>query len=266
MSNQPVKPSGRDAQQHSIQCVDRTVSVLEALAREGALGVTAIAAELGVHKSTASRLLTTLESRGLVEHSFKGDRYRLGHGMIQLSRAAVHTYPLSAISRPVCRALAQTVGETVDVSVNDGLGVVSIDQVIGSASLTAVASLGRREPMHATAAGKVFLAHMSPSELAGTLARGLKSFTDHTLVDVNDVKSELAGVLDQGYAQSVDEHEVGLLGIASPIHGADGQVVAALTVSGPTFRIGRHAVPQVAGHLFAAAAEISQRNGHRKSG
>jgi DNA-binding IclR family transcriptional regulator len=254
---------GRDTSVHS---VDRAISILQVLARHGAAGVTEIAGELDVHKSTVSRLLGTLESRGLVEQSSSRGRYRLGYGVVQLAAGATKKHDLSVISRPICHDLADTVGETVNVAVRDDRAVVSIDQVIGSSTVTTVNWVGQRTPMHATAGGKVFLAHMPPDELKASLAGGLEHYTDRTIVDAKTLVRQLETVRIQGYAEMLEEHEVGLAGVAAPIRALDGQVIAALTISGPNFRINEHTIPGVAPHLLSAAAEISERNGYPKPG
>jgi DNA-binding IclR family transcriptional regulator len=246
--------------------VDRAISILQVLARHGAVGVTEIATELDVHKSTVSRLLGTLEARGLVEQSHHRGRYRLGYGVVQLAAGATKKYDLSVISRPICHDLAETVGETVNVAVKDGDSVVSIDQVIGSATVTTVNWVGQRTPMHATSAGKVFLAHLTADELERNLQAGLERFTAHTIVVAETLTEQLEMVRSKGYAQTLEEHEIGLAAVAAPIRSLDGQVIAALTVSGPNFRLNDSTIPGVAQHVIAAAAEISERNGYPKPG
>ncbi len=258
--------NGRGARDNSVHSVDRAISILQVLARHGAAGVTEIATELDVHKSTVSRLLGTLEARGMVEQGSRRGRYRLGHGVVQLAAGATRKHDLSVISRPICHELADAVGETVNVAVRDGHSVVSIDQVIGASTVTTMNWVGQRTPMHATSAGKVFLASMTPGELKTSLAGGLERFTEHTIVDAGVLTEQLDEVRLQGYAHTLEEHEVGLAAIAAPIKALGGEVIAALTVSGPNFRINEHTIPAVAPHLVAAAAEISERNGYPKPG
>jgi DNA-binding IclR family transcriptional regulator len=261
-----VMVNSRGTRDNSVHSVDRAISILQVLARHGAAGVTEIAAELDVHKSTVSRLLGTLEARGLVEQGSNRGRYRLGYGVVQLAAGATKKHDLSVISRPICHDLADTVGETVNVAVRDGRHVVSIDQVIGSSAVTTMNWVGQRTPLHATSAGKVFLANMTPEELKMSLAGGLERYTEHTVVDTSILTEQLETARSLGYAQALEEHEIGLAAVAAPIRALDGQVIAALTVSGPNFRINEHTIPGVAPHLLAAAAEISERNGYPKPG
>jgi DNA-binding IclR family transcriptional regulator len=260
MANNRVE---RDA---SVQSVDRAISILQVLARHGAAGVTEIAGELGAHKSTVFRLLATLEARGLVEQNAERGRYQLGYGVVQLAAGATKKHDLSLLSRTICHQLAETVRETVNVAIHDGHAVISIDQVIGSAAVTTVNWVGQRTPMHATSAGKLFLAHMPGEQADAILAEGLERYTPHTIVDPAALKQQLVRARERGYACTVEEHEVGLAAVAAPIRSLDGQVVAAVTVSGPIFRLNEDTIPHVAQHVLAAAAEISQRNGYPKPG
>jgi DNA-binding IclR family transcriptional regulator len=146
----------------AVQSVDRAVSVLEILARVGEAGVTEIAEELDVHKSTAFRLLGVLENRGLVAKAKDRGKYCLGAAVLRLAGAAVRL-DISQEGVPVCRELADEVGETVNVAVLDDDAAVNIMQARGTASVTAQNWLGRRTPLHATSSGKVLLAHMPPT-------------------------------------------------------------------------------------------------------
>lgn len=250
----------------SVHSVDRAISVLQVLARGGPETVTEIAAQLGLHKSTVFRLLATLEARGLVEQNTSRGRYRLGYGVVQLAAGAAKKHDLSVISRPICQELAEVVGETVNIAVPDGTDVVAIDQVIGPASVTSVNWVGERTPMHAAAAGKVFLADLAEDDLRHRVSAGLTRFTDLTLVDADALSERLAEVRDRGYGVTSDEYEPGLAALAAPIRALDGRVIAAVAISGPTFRINDETIPRLATHVVAAADEISQRNGYPKRG
>lgn len=256
----------RTVRDTSVQSVHRAISILQVLALRGPAGVTEIATELGVHKSTVFRLLATLESRGLVDqHSDRG-RYRLAYGVVQLAAGATKMDDLSQLSHPVCRQLAEAVQETVNLVVHDGRAVISIAQVLGTPTITTVNWVGQRTPMHATSAGKVFMADMDPAQLDALLAQGLETYTPHTIVDPSRLEQELVLVRERGYATTMEEHEIGLAAIGAPVRTLDGRVIAAVTASGPTFRINADTVPDLAKHVLAAAAEISQRHGYPRRG
>ncbi|MFI7343222.1 IclR family transcriptional regulator [Streptomyces sp. NPDC050085] len=246
----------------AVQSVDRAVSVLESLARHGEAGVTEIADELGVHKSTAFRLLGVLENRGLVGQAKDRGKYYLGAGMLRLAGAAAVRLDISQEGAPVCRELADELGETVNIAVLDEDMAVNIMQARGAASVTAQNWLGRRTPLHATSSGKVLLAHQPQVLREGLLARTLPRFTEHTVTGTSALRTELDAVREQGFAVAVEELERGLAAVAAPARAHDGKVVGAISVSGPAFRLTEDSLPALAKRTVAAAAELSRRMGH----
>lgn len=250
----------------SVHSVDRAVSIMQVLASRGPTTVTEIASELRIHKSTVFRLLYTLEARGLVDQTTSRGRYQLGYGVVQLAARASRKLDLTVVSRRICETLAEEVGESVDIAIPDDNFVLSIDQVIGSAAVTTVNWVGRRTPMHATAAGKLFLAFMPDEQRSDYFAHPLQRFTEHTITSRRAFEQQLEAVRSQGYGSTLEEFEVGLAAVAAPIRDLDGQVVAAVSVSGPNFRINPDTIPGIADQAIAAAEEISQRNGQPKPG
>jgi DNA-binding IclR family transcriptional regulator len=107
---------------------------------------------------------------------------------------------------------------------------------------------------------------MDPEQLDALIAVGLETYTAHTIVDPSVLKQQLALVRERGYASTIEEHEIGLAAIGAPLRTLDGQVIAAVTASGPTFRINDDTLPELAKHILAAAAEISQRHGYPRRG
>ena len=158
----------------SVQSVDRAVAILEILARDGEAGVTEVARELDVHKSTASRLLAALDRRELVTQDTARGKFRLGVGIVRLAGAASQRLDVVQESRPVCRALAQEVGETVNLVILSGRDALYLDQAAGPAALSPHNWAGRRIPLHATSDGKVLLAYLPEAELAGCLTPPLR--------------------------------------------------------------------------------------------
>ncbi|CAL9383626.1 IclR family transcriptional regulator [Streptomyces levis] len=256
-----AKQSGRGGAS-AVQSVDRAVSVLEILARHGEAGVTEIADELDVHKSTAFRLLGVLENRGLVAQAKDRGKYYLGAGVLRLAGAAAVRLDVSQEGVPVCRELADELGETVNIAVLDDDAAVNIMQARGTASVTAQNWLGRRTPLHATSSGKVLLAHLPPTLREGLLARPLHRFTERTVTVASMLRGELDTVVQQGYAITVEELEIGLAAAASPVRAHDGKVIASLSVSGPVYRLSPERLPDIAKRTEAAAAELSRRMGY----
>ncbi|MGV9428059.1 IclR family transcriptional regulator [Streptomyces sp. NPDC003656] len=245
-----------------MQSVDRAVSVLEILARHGEAGVTEIADELDVHKSTAFRLLGVLENRGLVAQAKDRGKYYLGAGVLRLAGAAAVRLDISQEGVPVCREVADELGETVNIAVLDDDAAVNIMQARGTASVTAQNWLGRRSPLHASSSGKVLLAHLPPTLREGLLARPLHRFTERTVTGAAMLRAELEAVVEQGYAMTVEELELGLAAVAAPVRSHDGKVIGAITVSGPVYRLHADRLPEVAKRAVAAGAELSRRMGY----
>src|ERR1044071_8367306 len=154
-----------------VQSVDRAVTVLEILAREGEAGVTEIAVELGVHKSTAFRLVAALENRGLVAQHMDRGKYRLGVGILRLAGATTARLDLVQESRPICERLAREAGETINIAVlADGFALY-LDQVAGPSALQTRNWVGQRLDLHATSNGNVLLAHTADARVGEPLAR-----------------------------------------------------------------------------------------------
>lgn len=248
----------------TIQSVDRAVEVLELLAHLGASRVTDVAAALGIHKSTAHRLLATLERRGLVEQEVDTARYRLGLGLSQLASSVSADLDLRRITRPVCEQLALRARESVTLDVLEGDEINHVDQIDGSSAVVSVNWLGRRSPLHCTASGKVFLTYSLPSLRERVLTDELKAYTDHTITSSDELDRDLEDTRRRGYSQAVEELEVGLVAVAAPIHYADGMVVAALGISGPLHRLSLERLPQLGQLLVGAAEQASWRLGYRE--
>jgi DNA-binding IclR family transcriptional regulator len=244
----------------TVQSVDRALSILELLARDGEAGVTEIAAELGVHKSTAFRLLATLEAHRLVEQDGDRGRYRLGVGNLRLAGATTARLDLVTEARPVCRQLAADTGETVNITVRSETSALYLDQVAGSSALQSHNWVGQHIPLHATSNGKVLLSELSEVELKAAL-RELPRFTNTTITTRPRLREELAKVREDGYALAIDELEVGLTAAAAPIRSAHGDIIASMSISGPTFRLDRERLAQTVPQLVAAALEVSHRLG-----
>ncbi|WP_206306430.1 IclR family transcriptional regulator [Streptomyces malaysiense] len=246
----------------AVQSVDRAVSVLEILARDGEAGVSEIATELDVHKSTAFRLLGVLEHRGLVAQAKDRGKYYLGAGVLRLAGAVAVRLDISQEGVPVCREVADELGETVNLAVLDEDAAVNIMQARGTASVAAQNWLGRRTPLHATSSGKVLLAHQPPTARDGLLGRPLHRFTEHTVTDAGTLRTELAAVAERGYGVTVEELEPGLAAVAAPVRSHDGEVIAAISVSGPVYRLTPERLAEVSRRMVAAGTELSRRMGY----
>ena len=241
-----------------VQSVGRAISIMELLGRRGWSGVTEVANELDIHKSTAYRLLTTLRDRGLVEQDAATEKYRLGFGLVMLASSVTADLDIARCSRPVCERLAGQTRETATVAVLEGDDAIVIHQSNSRFSALSVDWSGRHTPLHATAAGKVFLFYMPEDQRLRILEKPLQRYTENTILDPAVLQDQLRVGRERGYWYTAEELEVGLNAIAAPIRAADGAVVAAVSVSGPAFRLPVDSIRSVAEIVKEAAAEISR--------
>lgn len=221
--------------QSGVQSIARAFAVLGAL-EDGPRGVTEVAARLGLPKSTAARMLTTLVQEGAVEQLESDARYRLGRRIATLGQAVEPTRDLIAIARPHLVELAAAVGETAGLSVPDGDVVHFIDQVASDHEVQVRDWTGTRVPMHAVPSGQVFLASMTDVEIEAFLARPLAWFTPQTLDDPVRLRERVARVRVDGCAWVREEFADGLTSVAVAIEDRGGAAVAALHVHGPSYR------------------------------
>jgi len=262
-TDQPdVSASNDPAPGGAVQSVDRAVRVLEILAREGEAGVTEIARELGVHTSTASRLVAALLAHELVEHPRARGKYRLGVGLLRLAGATASRLDVTTQAQPVCEALAAELDETTNVAIISGDVAVNVCQAQGSTHVAAQNWVGQRTVLHATSSGKVLLAYLCDEELDVMLDGQLERFTPRTFTSPGELRKELQGIRERGWAHAIEEYEEGLNAVAAPIRAHDGSVVAAISASGPAYRLSEDRIPEASQAVSRAAAEVSRRLGY----
>lgn len=245
----------------AIQSVDRALAIMEILGRDGWAGVTDMAAELNIHKSTVFRLLATLEGRAMVEQHPGTQKYRLGFAVVRLASGVRAGLDLKQIVRPILERLSELAEETVNLAVLEGAEVVNIDQANLSNSVVSVDWLGRRSPPHVTATGKVFLAHAPPRMREDYLSVELPAATPHSITSRSRLEAQLDEVRLRGYAVALGELEEGLHAVAAGVRGADGSVIAAVSLSGPSYRIPLERIPQVGQLVRESADEVSRKLG-----
>ena len=241
------------------EAADRVVSVLEMLAEspEG-LGPSEVGERLAVHKATASRLLGTLAARHLVERTSSG-RYRLGAGMVRLAGFAIHGTGLVTSARPAIEALSARTGETVTLGILEGLHVLYVDEVYDRHSIVSANWIGRRSPVHCSSSGKVLVAD-DDDRIEQILRSTLEGRTRHSLTEPEALRTVLAEVRRRGFAASTSELEEGLNTVATPVR-VGGRVVAAVSISGPSFRLPARDLPRLAPLAQRTCAAIARDMG-----
>jgi DNA-binding IclR family transcriptional regulator len=251
-----------DVEGSNLRSVARALRSLELIGEARELGVSELGRRLGVHKATASRLAATLAEHGFVERDPVTERYRLGFALVALAGSAVANLDLVRTARPVLEELAERARETVNLGVRSGDGVVYLDQVRGARSIVAVNWVGRRTTLHDTSNGKVLLAFAADDDADRVLAGPLERRTPNTICDPDLLREQLATVRERGWAQTLEELEDGLNAVAAPVRDAEGGVIAAVSVSGPAFRMRPTDLPRVARLVADAGNAVSQRLGY----
>jgi IclR family transcriptional regulator, acetate operon repressor len=226
---------------------------------DGEARVTELARCVGMQKSTASRLLTTLRQRGLVEQNDDSGKYRLGLAMVRLGGQAERTLDLRSIAMPELQAVARSVKETTTFGVLEADGVITIawSDESGRGHDRTVRSM----PLHATAPGKVLLSSRPEREIIRLSRIGFTPYTSHTIVRVDLLLEECARVRKRGFATAFGEHEPMVNALAVPVFDQRSSVVAALEVRASANRILPSRIPELIKRISEAAAVITERLG-----
>ena len=230
--------------------------------READLGVSELARRLGLGKSTVHRMLTTLVAEGLIEQNPRTGGYRLGIVMFELGQAVrVHMDLHAAVGQVLSELRAQT-GESSQVGVLDGHEVVYVDRLESAHSLRLFTETGRRVPVHCTSSGKVLLAYLPEGRRHAVLrAAPLTALTPHTITSAEQLMAELARVRRRGWAEAINEREIGIASIAAPVRDVTGEVVAAISIGVPLARCSVMALRRLAPTIVEAAEAASRRLG-----
>jgi IclR family transcriptional regulator, KDG regulon repressor len=232
------------------------------LTREEELGVSELARRLHLGKSTVHRLLTTLSAEGLVQQDPRTGGYRLGIVMFELGEAVRVHMDLHAAAGSVLAHLREQTGESSQVGVADGDDVVYVDRMESSHSLRLFTEAGRRMPMYCTSSGKVLLAYRPEPQRRAFLDRvPLRPLTPHTITDPRRMLAELDAVRARGWAEAVNEREIGVASLAAPIRDLTGSVVAAISVGAPITRYRSVPRRRMAQAVVEAGQAVSRRLG-----
>lgn len=245
------------------QAVLRAFSILKVFSDERpSWGLTDLANEVALNKTTTYRLLTALESEGMVMRN--GDEtYRLGPEVVVLGGRALRQNDLRRVTRPYLEQLADETGETTSLDVLVDEDVLLIDEVIGPRLTGSVSSLGTRHPAYATASGKAILAFLPDEKLAPFLQRPLPPITDETITSPTLLMQELHEVRTLGYAVNREELEEGLVVVAAPVYNYDGEVAGSISLGGTSLRFTPERIAEMGALIRETAVEISQKLGHQ---
>jgi DNA-binding IclR family transcriptional regulator len=250
--------SRRSSSLRTIQAVDRAAALLKAIADSPQpLTVVELASATGLNRSTAWRLLATLDRHELVERDPATQRYRVGYAILQMAAAGDYD-ALVRRARPVLKRLALDTGETANLAVATRFNLVYVDQVETPKIMMSSSWIGRSAPLHATSSGKAFLAWLPPEEREALAPARLKRYTETTITTRRDLDEELAAIRRDGYSVCVGELEETLFGASAPVLNERNRPLAIVSVWGPQHRVFEERLPELGRRAARAAAEITE--------
>lgn len=250
------------AQGGQVQSLDRALSILERLAEADGMTLTDLAQSVGLAPSTTHRLLTTLQQRRFADFDEEYGLWVIGVGAFNVGNAFLRNRRIVTLGRPVMRRLMEDVGETVNLAVEDQNELVYVTQFESHAPMRAFFRPGRRAPMHASAVGKAMLAEIDDAALTDLLHRkGMPRFTDKTIVDPSALRAELVKTRERGWGLDDEEHTVGMRCVAATIHNEHGEVIAGVSVSGPSVRVTETRLGELGAKVVQAANQITEQIG-----
>jgi len=263
-SNQPSKPN------NLVQTIERVSSLLDMVGQNPqGFSIRDLSAKLGLPKATIHRLLSSLAYFAYVRQDPKTRNYFLGLKLVELGNLLLSQLDLRKEAEPFLRDLAEGTKETVHMVFLDRNEIVYIDKVETDHSpggLRMASRVGLRNPAHSCAVGKVLLSHLSEDELNHIIEeKGLPKRTENTITDPIRLKEQLKSVRVQGYAIDDEENERGIRCVAAPIYNEVGRPVAAVSISGPAFRVTKRVIQErLKREVMETALKISQRLGFRE--
>jgi DNA-binding IclR family transcriptional regulator len=250
---------------YRVQVLDRALAALEVLAgRSSECSLVEVCRTLKLHKSTAHRLMMVLEQHRLVDKNPDTGRYRLGLKLFELGSKAIAGLDLRRHAKPYLDRLQRELGETVFFCLLDEGQVFYIEKIESQQSVRTACTVGSRAPAYCTAVGKAMLAELTEAEVNQIVRRwGLKAITPNTITTNSALKAELKAIRCRGYAIDNEEKELGLRCVSAAVRGDQGKLLAALSVSGPAFRVTQERVPEIGRTVMKAAMDLSYEFGYR---
>ncbi|KYZ75776.1 hypothetical protein AXX12_11255 [Anaerosporomusa subterranea] len=243
-----------------VQSVDRALQILTAFETSSPeLSIRELSAVLNLPKSTIHRLLMTLEYQGFIEQVPTSRNYRLGLRLRVLGEKVIETRNLESEAVPILQVLMQNCGETVSVSILDGIETVIVEKLESFQAMRVTSQIGKRCPIHCSGSGKALLAFQPVHIVEQILAKApLLRFTNYTITDPQELIDQLPEIRRRGFAVDDEEIVEDQLCISAPVRDSEGKAFAAITASGPKGRIKSKGVPQIADCVMNAANQLSR--------
>ena len=250
--------------ENMVKSVSRALDIIRLISiKKGGLGVTEIANQMDINKSSVYRILSTLVQYGYVEQDKGTERYKLGFQFLEISSRLLESIDLSTEAKPFLQELEKETNEVIHLVVYDQGEVVYIEKLDGNEALRMHSKVGKRAPMHCTSVGKAILAHLPSAYVKEIIERkGLPIHTENTITDKNIFLKELSDVRKKGFALDLQENEYGITCIAVPIFDHLSKVAAAVSISGPTMRMTEARLEELKPRMIDIGKQISSRLGY----
>jgi IclR family KDG regulon transcriptional repressor len=234
-----VKSENTSDTRYNIRVLDRAIRILSLLADGKPRTPVEVSEGINLSPSTTFRLLTTLSYHNYLKRDERSNQYRLGLACLELAHAYADSNDLRKVALPELEALRDEVKETVHLAVLDNMEIVYLEKLTGLHAIGMMSSrVGGRAPAHCTGIGKALLAFQKPDLVRSHYKKyGLTRYTDTTIIDLDVLIKELENIHQRGYAFDKGEHENEVRCIAAPIFDLNGELVAALSISGPSARM-----------------------------
>jgi len=246
-----------------VAAVTHAITLLKALPTNGEkIGVNELARRVGLHKSTVSRLLSTLGEHEFIERHAETGHISLGIGLLAMVSPLLGRLDVVKAAKPILDIVAEETGETASLALWSGHEAVMVEQTLGARAVMHYAWPGKCVPAHTTAVGKIFLAYLPQASLDKVLSTGLKRHTSFSITDPAELKSELEDIRSRGFADNDQENELESCGIASIVRNFRGDPVAALTVAVPKHRFEAHQKNAIISSVLRGAEKLSRRLGY----
>ncbi|MDO4544566.1 MAG: IclR family transcriptional regulator [Bacillota bacterium] len=247
----------------SVQSIERALDIIEAVAveQEG-LSLTEIAVKVGLHKSTAHRIIATLTKRGYLDKSNENN-YRVGLKLIEAVSCYINSLELQTEARPYVAQITANLGLTSHLGVLDGDKVVYIEKMDVVSSVKMYSQIGLRMHAYCSSLGKCLLANYSKEQLDAIMTDcGFIKFTANTIADIDALHVEINKVRKQGWAMDDEEYEIGHRCIGAPIYDYRGDIIAAISASGDKHVLTDDRIEEVSQYVMKVALEISKGMGY----
>ncbi len=266
-----MAPSRSQKPNNLVQTIERTSLILDILGQSPqGISIRDLSEKIRLPKGTTHRLVSSLTYFGYARQDPRTRNYFLGLKLVELGNLLLSQLDLRKEAEPFLRDLAERTKETVHMVFLDRGEIVYIDKVEldhNPSGLRMASRVGLRNPAHSSAVGKVLLSHLAEEELNGLIKeKGLPKRTENTITDPAQLNEHLKSVQSQGYALDDEENERGIRCIAAPIFNEAGKAVAAISISGPAFRVTKKVIQEtLKKEVMETASKISQRLGFSRN-